>query len=392
MELTTQQKQRIREYLEQQGLFFKPLQDEMVDHLSCDLEVRMSDGHSFDHAWHQITSEIGEHHFQHIQNETMETINRRFTWSQGLSFVALGLLLISTLFKVMHFPLAGELLILSFGFIAASLLTTSLNGVFLNRGKQGAARILSMMGGVIVLLIGYAFKVLHLPGADGLILVADVVLIIALVVNAMYVYQNASGHSNLLTFLHEKYTPGIERFFLILILPTLVYKFILILQGSDASAANFILLVVMFGAGLQFIAMCWRTMEKDLSKRNRLTFAATIITSVCLTLPFLGPLVPFEARVIIIIIHSVVSGWLAYAMEEEPRKVLSLVMVCLMPLVFIGWALIRLDLIDASSHSIFFNIPVVLILTAGLLFSRKHGIMRAYMLISLGSYLFEYIM
>ena len=392
MELTKSEKQKIRDYLEQQGLYFKPLQDEMVDHLGCDLELRMSEGKPFDQAWLQITSEIGENHFQNIQRETMETINKRFTWSQGLSFLALGLLLVSMLFKVMHFPLAGELLILSFGFIGASLLTTSLNGVFLNRGKQGAARILSMVAGVIILLVGYAFKVLHMPGADQLILFAVVVLIMSLMANTIYVYQNSSGHSNLLTHLHEKYTPGIERFFLILILPVLVYKSVLIFQGLDASAANFILLVVMFGAGLQFIAMCWRTMEKDLVKRNALTLAATMTVSVCLTLPFLGPLVPFEARVIIIILHSVVAGWLAYTMEEEPRKVLSLVMVCLMPLVFIGWALIRLDVIPASSHSIFFNIPVLAILATGLLLSRKHGIMRAYMLISLGSYLFEYIM
>src|SRR5687768_17085488 len=124
MELTTDQKQRIREYLEQQGLFFQPLQDEMLDHLSCDLELRMLEGYSFDKAWHEVTSDIGNNHFQNIQKEIMETIDKRFTWSQGLSFLALGLLLISMLFKVLHLQLAGEILILSFVFIAAALLTT----------------------------------------------------------------------------------------------------------------------------------------------------------------------------------------------------------------------------------------------------------------------------
>jgi hypothetical protein len=389
MELTTDQKQRVREYLEQQGLSFKPLQDEMADHLSCDLELRMLDGSTFDEAWHQITDEIGDNHFQPIQKEIMETINKRFTWSQGLSFLALGLLLISMLFKVLHMPLAGELIILSFVFIAASLLTTSLTGVFLNRGKQGAARVLSMVFGIIILLIGYGFKVLHMPGADELLLLAVTVLIISLLVNTLHVYQNSSGHSNLLTYLHEKYTPGIERFFLILLLPLLVYNGVMILQ--EAQPANFILLVIMFGSGLQFIAMSWRTMEKDLLKRNLLTLSATMISSVCLTLPFLGPVIPFEARVVMIVLFSAVSGWLAYTMEEQPRSISSLIMACLVPLIFIGWALIRLDLIPASSHSIFFNIPVLVILSAGLLLCRKHGIMRAYMLISLSSYMFEYI-
>jgi hypothetical protein len=390
MELTTDQKQKVREYLEQQGLSFKPLQDEMTDHLSCDLEIQMSAGYSFDAAWHQVTGEIADNHFQYIQNEIMETINKRFTWSQALSFLALGLLLISMLFKSLHLPLSGELLILSFIFIAASLLTTSLSGVVLNRGKQGAARVLSMVAGIIILLIGYGFKFFHMPGADGLLLLAVSVSIISLLVNTIHVYQNSSGHSNLLTYLHEKYTPGIERFFLILLLPMLVYNCVMILQ--ETQPANFILLVVMFGSGLQLIALSWRTMEKDLTKRNPFMLAATIISSVCLTFPFLGSLVAFEVRVVIIVIFSAVSGWLAYTMEEEPRRISSLIMACLVPLIFVGWALIRLNLIAASSHSILFNIPVLVILTAGLLLCRKHGIMRAYMLISLGSYLFEYIM
>ena len=390
MELTTEQKQRIREYLEQQGLSFQPLQDEMVDHLSCDLEVRMSGGDSFEKAWREVTGEIRDNHFQYIQAEIMETIDKRFTWSQGLSFLALGLLLISSIFKILHLPFAGELLILSFIFIAAALLTTSLSGVFLNRGKRGAARVLSMIGGIIIMLLGYAFKLLHMPGADQLILLAVAVLIISFLANTLHVYRNSSGHSNLLTYLHEKYTPGIERFFLILLTPLLVYNCVMIVQERIVPA-NFILLIVMLGAGIQFIALCWRIMEKDLAKCNPITLAATITSSVCLTLPFLGPLVPFEARILVIVLFSTVSGWLAYTMEVEPRRVSSLIMVCLIPVLFIGWALIRLDLIPEAIHSIFFNIPAIVILTAGLLLSRKHGTMRAFMLISLGSYLFEYI-
>jgi hypothetical protein len=390
MELTSDQKQKIKEYLQQQGLFFQPLQDEMADHLSCDLELRMSEGHSFDLAWCQMKSEIGDNHFENIQTEIMETINKRFTWSQGLSFLALALLLISTAFKVLHLQFGGVLLILSFGFIAAALLTTSLTGVFLNRSKQGAARVLSMIAGIIVLLIGYAFKLFHMPGGDELVLIAVSIVIISLLVNTIHVYRNSSGHSNLLTYLHEKYTPGIERFFLILLFPLIVYNCVMILQGTQP--ANFILLVVIFGSGLQVMAMSWSTMEKDLLKRNRFTLGATIISSVCLTLPFLGPLVPYEVRVVIVVLFSIVSGWLAYTMQEEPRGLPSLIMASLVPLIFIGWALIRLNLIAASSHAVVFNIPVLLILVAGLLLCRKHSPMRAYMIISLTSYLFEYIM
>ena len=390
MELTSDQKQKIEEYLQQQGLFFQPLKDEMLDHLSCDLELRMSEGNSFDIAWHQMTRDLKDNHFQIIQTEVMETMNKRFTWSQRLSFLALALLLISTIFKVLHLQFGGMILIMSFALIAAALLTTSLTGVFLNRSKQGAARVLSMIAGIIVLLCGYAFRFLHMPGADELILIAVSVLVISLLVNTVHVYRTSSGHSNLLTYLHEKYTPGIERFFLILLAPLFVYNIIIILRGQQP--VNFILLVIIFGSGLQLIAMSWRAIEKDPLKRNPFTLAATIISSIGLTLPFLVPLIPYEVRVLIVLLFSVVSAWLAYNMEEQPRGVPSLIMACLVPPIFIGWALIHLDLIPGSSHSIFFNIPVLLILAAGLLSCRKHGTMRTYMIISLSSYLFEYIM
>lgn len=390
MELTAAQKQKVREYLSRQGVTFKPLHDEMTDHLTCDLECRMLDGLSFDNAWQEITGDIGENHFIQIQTEIMETINKRFTWSQGLSFAALALLLISTLFKILHLQFANEVLLVSFVCIAATLLTTSLSGVFLNKGKHGAMRVITMIGGILVILIGYTFKLLHMPGADQLILFAVCVLIASMVINTLHVYRNSSGHSNLLTWLHEKYTSGIERFFLILLMPLAVYKCVMIIQGSDAPAINFVLLVVMLGAGLQVIATAWRTMEKDLSKRNTVTLILTIISSLCLTLPFLGPLLPFEFRVFVIVIFNIVAGWLAYTLDENPR-IASLFMVCLVPMLFIGWALVRLELIDASAHSLFFNLPILLLLAAGIFLSRKHGITRAFMIISLAGYLFEFI-
>src|SRR5690349_20337574 len=128
--------------------------------------------------------------------------------------------------------------------------------------------------------------------------------------------------------------------------------------------------------------MSWRAIEKDPLKRNRFTLAATIISCVGLNLSFLVPLVPYDVRIVIVVLYSVVSAWLAYTMEEQPRGVPSLVMASVVPIIFIGWASIHLDLIPASSHSIFFNIPILVLLAAGLLLCRKHGTMRTYMIIS----------
>lgn len=389
--LTTAQKDELRIFLAQQGLSFKPLQDEMLDHIGCDLEERMNGGVSFHDAWHQLITELPGNHFQLIQKDVMETINKRFTLSRGLSFVAISLLVVSTLFKIMHLQFAGEVLLLSFGFIAASLVTTSLSGIFLNKEKKGGVRVLAEVIGIVVLLIGYGFKILHLAGADGVILVAVVLLITSLLVNTVYVYQNASGEGNFLTFLLEKYTPGIERFFLFLLLPMVVYEVMSIILQTDDAPGQMILLVVIFGSGLYFIALTWRVMEKELRKRNAFTLAATIMSCLCLTLPFLGAILPFEIRVIIVSCFSIVSGFLAYKMEEDPKTLVHLSLSCVVPVLFIGWALIRFNIIPYSSHWYFFNLPILTLLVIGLFLCRKHGTMRAFMIVSLGGYLTEYI-
>ena len=389
--LTDEQKNGLREFLERQGLSFKPLQDEMVDHIGCDLEERMAAGFSFQEAWDQSIAEIPNSHFQRIQQEIMESINKRVSWTQVLSFFALGLILISAIFKALHLQFAGEVLLLSFGFMAAALLTGSLSGILLNKGKKGATRVLAVILGIILLLIGFSFNFLHMPGGDQFIILAVVLLIISLIVNSLYVYQHASGEGNLLTYLHEKYTPGIERFFLFLLSPLVIYKGIWILMGTGDFLGNFMLLIVIFGAGLQFIVLTWRVIEKDLAKRNVVILTATMVCCFCLVLPFLGPLLPLPARIILVTLFSPVAGWLAYTMEEEPRKGIYGFLAGIVTVAFLGWALIQLSVIPSSSSWIFFNIPVLLLLVAGVLISRKHGTMRAFMLVSVAGYLLEYI-
>lgn len=276
--------------------------------------------------------------------------------------------------------------------MAVSLLTASLTGISINKERKGSARVLGVICGVILLLTAFAFKLMHLPGGDQLIVLAELVLMVSLIVNTVYVYRHPSREGNLLTFLHEKYTPGIERFFLFLLIPLAIYKTILIFLGSTDFIGNFILLVVLFGAGLQFIALCWRAAEKDPVRRNALTLTATIVSFSCSTLVFLGPMLPLPMRIVMIAVYSVVSAWLSLAMEEKPVPLAARIMAVLVPVVFLGWALIRLGVIPLSAHDIFFNLPTLALLVIGLFLCRKHGPTRAYMIVSVGSYLFEYIM
>lgn len=388
--LTNAQREVVRKFLIGQGLTFKSLREEMLDHVSCDLEDRMAQGATFEEAWLEAINDIPENHFQTIQRETMETINKRYQLSMPFSYLALGLIFISMLFKILHYPLSGELLIASFVIIGFSLLTGSWSGIQLNREKKGGFRILAIVAGVLIMMAGYGFKILQLPGADVFVLLSVIVLIATMIANTIYVYRSASGEGNLLTYLHEKYTSGIERFFLILLLPLAIYKIITLLN-NPASFIGMILLVVTFGAGLQFIALNWRIMEHNLMKRNPQVLTALIVVTLCFMLVFLGPIIPFQVRVVMIMIFSITAAWLAHYMEAPPKNIASLILVVFVPVTFIVWGLIRLQVIPPATGSVFFNLSVLILLGVGLLLCKRHGPLRTYMIISFASYLFEYI-
>lgn len=387
--INEEQRSIIKELLILQGLTFEPLQEEMIDHICCDVEVRITNGYSFDEALRSTMSDIQDDHFRTIQKHTMDTINKRFTLSQWLSYPALGFLLCSLIFKILHLQFTDALLLLSFVLIAASLLVGSVSGIYFNREKNGALRVLAVIIGVVILLIGYTFKILHLPGADPIVLLAVTVLIGSLLVNTLFVYLNASRGGNLLTFLHEKYTPGIERFLLCLLLPITLYKIIVILSGGLNFVGGLILLIVIFGAGFQFIALTWRSIERDVMHRTQYKLTGLIISFMCLVLVFLGNLIPFEIRVLMIALYTGVTAWLAFKLEQ-PETIPSLILACIVPVIFFGWAMVKLGIVPIEVNRFIFNLPVLLLLVVGLFLCRKNNTMRTYMIISLSSYVFEY--
>lgn len=93
------------------------------------------------------------------------------------------------------------------------------------------------------------------------------------------------------------------KLLLLLLFPLAVYKALLILRGGTTDfPGNIMLLIVIFGAGLQFIVLTWRVMEKNPAKRNVFILTTTIVCCLSLVLPFLGPLLPLPVRIILIAI------------------------------------------------------------------------------------------
>ena len=387
--LTGEQRNLIRNFLKGQGLTFDPLLDEMVDHMASDIEERMERGIAFDEALQNTKREIPEHHLQTIQLETMETINKRFTISKALSFLALGLMFFGTMFKILHYPGAEELLLLSFVAIAGGLLSTTLSGIYVHKEKKGAFRVLSIVTGALLLMVAYSFKFMHLPGADVFVVLGVGLSFVSLVFNTLYVYRNSPGEGNLLTYLHEKYTPGIERFFLYILVPIAILKIITLPHPGNVFIGGILLVVIIFGSGLQFFVLTWREIEKDPGKRVPAVLTATIISVTCFILVFLGNMLGIEIRLLLIMIFSAITAWLTWKIDM-PKNIFIIFLLFLVPVVFVANASLGLGTIPESWIRGVFNIGVLLILTAGVFISKKHEATRTFFILSLASYILEY--
>ncbi len=387
--LTEEQRLQVRNFLTDQGLTFGPLLEEMLDHVSSDLEERVGQGLSFDNAWNELKNNIPENHFLSIQIETMETINKRFSISRILSMLALALMFSGIIFKILHLAGASELLILSFAAMAGSFLSATVSGIYLNREKQGALRLVSILAGTLLLMTGFIFRLMHWPGANFLVTLGVGVSLVSFLFNTFYAYRSRSTHSNLLSYLHEKHTPGIERFLLILLVPVAILRVLTLPLPQNAFLGSVILVTIIYAAGVQFFVISWRLLEKDSAMRNMLNLSTLVLSATCFSLVFLGEVLGFEIRLILITVFSVVTAWLTYKIDPPKNYLISGVLM-LIPFVFAVNMLIRLNLVPAANTSLIFNVVVLLLLAAGLFISPKHEATRAFLIISLAGYLLEF--
>jgi hypothetical protein len=384
--LSDSQRAELRDYLASQGLTFLPLLDELTDHIACDIEERVNGGTRYDDAWRQAISELPKDHFKSIQQETMETINRRFNLSKVFTYVALSALLLGTVFKTFHLQGTSTLVFISFFALAAALIASSFSGVYLNRQKKGAINILGVVAGTILFIAGYGFKVFHLPGADQLVVAATIVSLAFMAINTVYVYKRALGEDNLLSYLHAKHTPGIERFLVILLVPLTLYQIIAWIFGMNDYFVPLILVVTIYSACLQFIALAWRSIGGNKANKNGLTLVLTFAAFICMTLPMMAELLPFGFRLTLVTCFSFIAAGLTLRLEA-PRGTSSY-LIYAAPFVLMLLAILKAGWLQLGLN-VPFHVIVSLILGIGIFLSAKGSIARTYLIVSLTAYLLE---
>ncbi|MEZ0609283.1 hypothetical protein ACAW74_12240 [Fibrella sp. WM1] len=84
--MTPHQRQQLVTYLQQNGIVYQEVFDELYDHLLCSIEAQMEQGVSFATAFDQTTAALGgPQHVQQIQADRKKSIKKqyqRWVWGQ----------------------------------------------------------------------------------------------------------------------------------------------------------------------------------------------------------------------------------------------------------------------------------------------------------------------
>lgn len=93
IELSNQQVLYIEAFLASKKLDYLPLQEELLDHLCCMVELKMKESKSFHIASEEVFDTFGKDEIKELQNQTIQLLNQKSLSMKKVSFLVLGFLL-----------------------------------------------------------------------------------------------------------------------------------------------------------------------------------------------------------------------------------------------------------------------------------------------------------
>ena len=211
-ELTEKEIQALNRLIELEGLTYTELQQELLDHLCCDVEAEMEEGLEFVKALEKVRQGVGKDRIRQIQEETLLLINQKYRimkkFMYVLGMIAPSLLIAGTIFKIQHWPGAGVMITLSLFMLGAIYLPVFVMVKIRDTRKKGKKLnmpmyIFGLIAG-IVFIAGAMFKIQHWPGANVMIMLSGIVTVAVfipiLVVQALKDKENQVQNFTILIF------------------------------------------------------------------------------------------------------------------------------------------------------------------------------------------------
>ncbi|MFT4786346.1 MAG: hypothetical protein ACI8QD_000185 [Cyclobacteriaceae bacterium] len=164
---------RIIEDVQSSSIKDQGLKDDLIDHLSCLIEIEMKGGTSFEHAYAAAFQQTAPNGLHEIQKETIFLLNyhkimgmKRLMYASGYLFALTWI--VGIFFKIMHLPAAMTLMFVG----GSGLAFVFLPLVLINRFKRSAFKVMSeklkwILGSlsIMLLMLSSWMKLAHLQGA-----------------------------------------------------------------------------------------------------------------------------------------------------------------------------------------------------------------------------------
>jgi len=174
--LTFNQVCQIERLVESEQIAFSHLADDLIDHICCMIEAECASGLSFDEAFRKARLEIGDtRNIKKVEEDTLLLIDKKYrnmkTIMKIFALISLIPIAFGAVFKMMHWPGAGILLLLGFTLLAFVFYPAAISVMKREHKIKGGRLIypVALISGM-ALMTGVLFKIQHYPGASYLLL------------------------------------------------------------------------------------------------------------------------------------------------------------------------------------------------------------------------------
>src|SRR5664280_812750 len=176
-ELSLHHIDQISHDIRRQEITFSHLLEDLIDHVCCDVENEMQSGLNFAEAYQRVKKKMGLRRLKEIQEETLYAVDTKYRFMKNtmkISGVAGTVLFgFAALFKIQHWPGAGQMMTLGAMVLAFVFLPSALGVLWKEtHNRKRLFLFISAFFAGMLLILGTLFKIQHWPMAGTILTLA----------------------------------------------------------------------------------------------------------------------------------------------------------------------------------------------------------------------------
>jgi len=397
--LSNKEIEHISTNLQAQGITFEPLRQELLDHLICDIEMQMNEGKSFEEAWRFIMQNIPKNHFNNIQQETMELLNKKINPMRIFGIISLALLILATFFKIMHLAGAGVLLIAFLIAASVTLLIGSIRSFSVYQESKGRGVIMLITFLIIAFIVTLCFRVLQIPMAAEIMLFSVISICILFPALSIYFYTSKQKLKDyLLIRVIRENQALLEKIAIVLIGFGLAFNYSALLFGDQNYSGVIFFVFSIILTGLYIYSLTWQYYVEQSAQTGQWSLTLLVSSS--------GALIMFMIPVLGSAVNQVLSSYFAYLSlvifmaivfvsyfkfsSSKKQSVLSVLSILLLlyPVLRLGT---KLEWFDGALSSItlnpFFSLGFLAVLIVLMILYRKEKLFKALLILTIAAHM-----